>query len=95
MEKPRFNPTVPWARERLPVTEHGEDIVAALQRIKADVDSALSLAVSVLGQYVDKEVRPLESGKPPRTPTPLADRAIKREIEQTLADIAETELKTA
>ena len=80
---------------RLPVTEHGEDMVAALQRLKADVDTALSLAVSVLGQYVDQEVRPLEAGLPPRTPTPLADRAIQHEIEQTLAEIAQTEKKTA
>ena len=85
MEK-KFSYSKPRCLTRLPVTEHGEDIVAALVKIRQDVDCALQLAVTVLGQYVDREVRPLEAGTPPRNPTPLADRQIRMEIEQAIAN---------
>lgn len=88
--RPRYNPAIPHQRSRLPVTEAGENLIAALQRLKSDVDSALSLAVSELGRYVDQDVRPLESGTPPRTPTPLTDRRIRREIAEALGEQKKT-----
>lgn len=75
---------------RLPVTEAGENLIAAVQQLYSDVDVAMKKVVSALGRYVDQEVRPLESGTPPRTPTPLTDRQIRMEIEQAIADTKKT-----
>ena len=96
MEKPKRHT---YHRERclsrLPVTEAGERLIAIMSRYRTEVDAALALALTALGQYVDQQVRPLESGTRPPTPTPLADRAIRREIEQTLAEIADAERKAS
>lgn len=96
MEKPqRHHYRQERVLSRLPVTEAGEHLIAVLSRYRTEVDTALALALTALGQYVDQEVRPLESGTPPRTPTPLADRAIRREIEETLTEIADAERKAS
>ena len=70
---------------RLPVTEAGENLIAIVSRYRTEVDTALALAITALGHYVDQEVRPLESGTPPRTPTPLADRREQRKLDAALA----------
>jgi hypothetical protein len=57
---PRYDPAVWHSRRMLPVTEDGEELLARLDRLRAEMDLAMALVVAALGRYVNQGVLPLE-----------------------------------